>query len=128
MPIIKSAIKRMKQAEVRQKNNRHYGNRMKSLIKLILGLVNKGDMEKAKKTLPEVVSAIDTAAKKNVIKKNNAARKKSRVQRAVNVGPSKKAEAVSKKAPKAEGEKVEKTVKAPKASVGKVKKTATKKS
>lgn len=101
MPIIKSSIKRMKQNEVRHKKNRHYGSRMKSLIKLVLDFVNKGDMDKAKKTLPEAISAIDMAAKKNIVKKNNAARKKSKVQRAVNVGPSKKEEVVAK-APKAE--------------------------
>ena len=40
-------------------------------------------MAKAKKVHPEVVKAIDTAAKKKIIHENNAARKKSRVQRAI---------------------------------------------
>lgn len=103
MPITKQAIKRMKQDKVARARNKHYGSRMKSLVKLILGYIQKGEMDKAKKVLPEVIKAIDTAAKKRIVHENNAARKKSRVQRALNVGPTKKAEKASAKAaPKAE--------------------------
>ncbi|MDH5596815.1 MAG: 30S ribosomal protein S20 [Candidatus Peregrinibacteria bacterium] len=102
MPIIKSAIKRMKQNRVRRSNNKHYGSHMKSMIKLLLGYVEKGEMEKAKKILPEVVASIDTAAKKKIIHENNAAHKKSRVQRALNAGPAVKAEKVAKPAKKTE--------------------------
>ncbi len=42
-------------------------------------LLAKTDPEKAKAILAEVYSVIDTAAKKNIIHKNNAARKKSRM-------------------------------------------------
>lgn len=90
MPIIKSAIKRMKQNTKRRMNNRHYGSHMKSMIKLILGYVEKGEMDKAKKILPDVISAIDTAAKKKILHEKNAAHKKSRVQKAINAGPPKK--------------------------------------
>lgn len=104
MPIIKSAIKAMKQNRTHQVRNRHYGSHMKSMIKLILGYVQKGEMEKAKKILPEVIRAIDMAAKKGIIHKNNAANKKSRVQGALNAGPQKKEEKASKVAAKAEKE------------------------
>lgn len=83
MPIIKQAIKRMKQDRIKQVRNRHYSSHMKSMIKLILGYIKKGETEKANKILPKVISAIDTAAKKNLIHKNNAARKKSQVQKAI---------------------------------------------
>jgi small subunit ribosomal protein S20 len=85
MPIIKQAIKRMKQSRVRYARNRHYLSHMKSMIKLILDYAKKGELDKANKILPKVVSAIDTAAKKNIIHKNNAAHKKSRIQKALNV-------------------------------------------
>ncbi len=49
-------------------------------------------MEKAKKLLPDVISAIDTAAKKRILHVKNAAHKKSRVQKAINAGPPKKEE------------------------------------
>lgn len=96
MPIIKSAIKRMKQNSVHRSRNRHYGSHMKSMIKLLLTHVEKGEMDKAKKVLPEVISAIDMAAKKNIVHENNAARKKSRIQRAINAGPPKKEEKIAK--------------------------------
>jgi hypothetical protein len=57
---------------------------MKSMIKLILEYVKRGDSGKAKKILPKVVSSIDTCSKKNIIHKNNAARKKARIQKALN--------------------------------------------
>ena len=92
MPIIKSAIKRMKQNTVNRGRNSHYRSHMKSMIKLLLTHVQKGEMEKAKKILPDVVSAIDMAAKKKIVHENNAAHKKSRVQKAINAGPPKKEE------------------------------------
>ncbi|MBU1683768.1 30S ribosomal protein S20, partial [Patescibacteria group bacterium] len=84
MPILKQAIKRMKQDRVRYARNRHYSSDMKSMIKLISGYIKKGETDKATKILPKVVKAIDTAAKKNLIHKNNAAHKKSHVQKALN--------------------------------------------
>lgn len=84
MPITKQTIKRVKQAEAARKRNRHYSSRMKSMMKLLLGYVKNKDSEKATKILSDVVSSIDTAAKKRLIHKNKAKRDKSKVQRAVN--------------------------------------------
>lgn len=131
MPIIKSAIKAMRQSQTRRVRNSHYGNHMKSMIKLILGYVQAGEMEKAKKILPKVIKSIDMAVKKGVIHKNNGANKKSRVQRVVNAGPAKKVEKPVKAA-KAEKEvkkeKVEKTeaVRTAEKEAKKAKKTAKK--
>lgn len=112
MPITKQAIKRMKQTKVRTARNRHYGNDMKSLVKLMMGYVEKKEVDKAVKILPKVVKAIDTAAKKNILHENTAARKKSRLQRSLNTlqkGGAAKAEAKPKKAAeKPKEEKVEK--------------------
>lgn len=102
MPVIKSAIKAMKQSRTRRVRNSHYGNRMKSMIKLILGYVQKGEMDKANKLLPDVIRSIDIAAKKGIIHKNNAANKKSRVQRVLNAGPQKKEEKLRQGGAKAE--------------------------
>ena len=104
MPIIKSAIKQMKQNRTARVRNKHYGSHMKSMIKLVLGYVETGELEKAKKILPDVIRAIDMASKKNIIHENNAAHKKSRVQRALNKGPEKKVEKTDKKAEKVEKE------------------------
>ncbi len=104
MPITKQVIKRVKQAKKRTEKNQHYRSHMKSMIKLILGYVQKKEADKATKILPKVVSAIDICAKKNIIHENNAARKKARIQKALsNIGKG-GAEKVEKKesAPKAE--------------------------
>ncbi len=45
--------------------------------------VSKTDKKEAEKMLASAFAAIDKAAKKGVIKKNNAARKKSRLSRLV---------------------------------------------
>jgi small subunit ribosomal protein S20 len=105
MPITKQVIKRVKQAETGRARNRHYGNRMKSLMKLLLGYVRKGEAEQVRKTMPEAMKAIDMAAKKNIIHKNNAARKKSRIQKAINTmgsAPKKEEKVVKKTAKKSE--------------------------
>ena len=110
MPVIKSAIKRAKQTKVRTARNRHYNSNMKSMIKLVLDYVKKGETDKANKILPKVVSSIDTCAKKNIIHKKNAAHKKSRIQKALS-GSAPKAEKAEKPAPKKAEVKEEKEAK-----------------
>lgn len=83
MPIIKQAIKRVKQDKVRTARNKHYKHHMKSLIKLMLDTIRRKESDKAVKLMPKVISSIDTCAKKNIIHKNNAARKKARLQKAL---------------------------------------------
>jgi small subunit ribosomal protein S20 len=56
---------------------------MKSLVKQIRELVRAKKKEEALKLLPQVYKAIDKAAKRGVIKKNTAARKKSRLTKAI---------------------------------------------
>ena len=51
------------------------------MIKKIIVLSKAGKKEEAKKLLPEVYKAIDTACKKNIIHPNNASRKKSSAAR-----------------------------------------------
>ncbi|MBU0727995.1 30S ribosomal protein S20 [Patescibacteria group bacterium] len=113
MPITKQVIKRMKQSRAKYARNKHYSSDMKSLIKLILEYIKKGEADKATKIQSKVVKAIDTAAKKNLIHKNNAAHKKSRIQKALNsMGESKpKTEKVEKKSAKKVTKKEEKAEK-----------------
>ena len=56
-------------------------SRMKTHIKLALAAIEAKDAEKVKTALPAAISAIDRAASKGVIHSNNAARKKSFLQR-----------------------------------------------
>jgi len=79
MPIIKSAIRRVRVAERKRKVNLIKIRKYKELIKEFETLMAKGKTAEAKKLFPEVQKAIDLAAKKNIIHPKNAARKKSRL-------------------------------------------------
>jgi len=77
MPIIQSAIKSAKQNEVRRRELLPVRTSMKTMIRTVRSLVKEGKKEEAAALLPAAYSAIDTAAKKEVIHGKNAARKKS---------------------------------------------------
>lgn len=83
MPIIKSAKKRARQTIVKSAQNKHFKTRMLTMVKNIISWVQGGEIEKAKEHFDEAQKAIDTAAKKNIIHKNTAARKKSRIAKAI---------------------------------------------
>ncbi len=79
MAITKSAKKRIKSSERKRVFNLKRLRTMKSEIKNFLSFVTKKDVEGAEKSLPTLYKAIDKAVKRGIIKKNNAARKKSRL-------------------------------------------------
>lgn len=83
MAIIKSAKKAIRQSARRRIQNLVYRNKMKSLIKEIGVLVSAKKNAEAKKLLPSLYKALDKAAKVGVIKKNNAARRKSRITKLI---------------------------------------------
>lgn len=83
MPLIKSAIKKAKQDVVRTERNRHYKTKMQTLYKNIQKFIWAWETEKATSFISEAYSVIDTAAKKNIIHKNNAANKKSSLAKLV---------------------------------------------
>lgn len=84
MPITKSAKKALKQSKKRRiRNLRRFGV-MRENIKQIKRLVEENKKEEALKLLPSIYKAIDKAAKNNVIKKNTASRKKSRLTKLIN--------------------------------------------
>ena len=79
MPIIKSAKKALRQSRKRKIHNTVYKQKMKTLLKETRALVGKEKIDEAKKNLSSIYKALDKAAKEGVIKKNTAARKKSRI-------------------------------------------------
>lgn len=81
VPIIQSAIKRARQNLVRAERIRPVRSYMKTMMKKMTDLTAQKKVEEAKKILPEVFSAIDMAAKKNVIHIRNADRKKSKMSK-----------------------------------------------
>lgn len=90
MPIIKSAIKRMKQTAVRRERNVATKRDVKAAVKAFLA-------QPSTKTLAAAQSELDTAVKKNVLNKNTAARRKSALARVAKESGVKLEKAAAKK-------------------------------
>ncbi|OGZ42395.1 MAG: 30S ribosomal protein S20 [Candidatus Portnoybacteria bacterium RIFCSPLOWO2_02_FULL_39_11] len=91
MPIKESAKKELRKAKKRRVLNVRRQKTMKDALKNIKKLIlsgkadlSSGKKDEAKKMLSIAYQAIDKAAKRGVIKKNAAARKKSRLMKAIN--------------------------------------------
>lgn len=76
MPIIRSAIKKVRKDKLRTARNKKRELNLKSLIK-------KARTGKSAKDLQAVYSALDKAVKVNLIHKNKASRLKSRLSKGV---------------------------------------------
>ncbi|HNX33514.1 MAG TPA: 30S ribosomal protein S20 [Kiritimatiellia bacterium] len=79
MANIKSAVKRAKQSEASRLRNRSVKSSVLSARKKVLAAIGAGNKEEAQKIYSAYTSTLDKAAKKGVIAKNNASRKKSRI-------------------------------------------------
>ena len=83
MPNKKSAEKELRKNIKRNIQNNKVKDVMKKAVKTSIKAVTNGE-KIAKEDLSKTIKAIDKAAKKGVIKKNTAARKKSRLQKKIN--------------------------------------------
>jgi small subunit ribosomal protein S20 len=81
MPITQSAKKALRGSLVKKAMNDRNKKNIKESVKKIEKLVKEKKQSEAKKLLPEAYSVIDKAAKRGVIKKNTASRKKSRLSK-----------------------------------------------
>ena len=79
----KSAIKRIRQNQVRRLRNRSVKNHLRTRIKRVLEAVHAKDHEEAQKALRQTIPVIDKAASRGVIHRRNAARNVSRLTRMV---------------------------------------------
>lgn len=80
----KSAVKRHKQSLVRNERNRANRTRVKNAVKTVQEHILAQDKEQAQKQLSLATSVLDKTAGKGAIHWKKAARKISRMQRAVN--------------------------------------------
>lgn len=80
MPIIKSAIKKVRKDKTRTARNKTRELTLKSLVK-------KARAEKSPKNLQAAFSALDKAAKVKLIHPNKAARLKSRLSKGITESP-----------------------------------------
>ncbi len=79
MPHSKSARKRARQTVARRARNRSQRGALRTQLKKVLAAVDAGDGEAAGAELSKAVRALDRAAGKGLIHKNQAARRKSRL-------------------------------------------------
>jgi small subunit ribosomal protein S20 len=77
---IKSAMKRMRQSEVRRQRNRAVRSRVRTAIKAARAAEGDG----ARAAVVEAIRTLDRAVTKGVVHRNTAARKKSALARRLN--------------------------------------------
>jgi small subunit ribosomal protein S20 len=83
MPNTKSAAKRMRQSVKRRMHNRVAKKVIKTVTKKAMTAMAAGDLEKAVADLRLASSKIDKAGARGVLHRNTAARRKSRLDRAL---------------------------------------------
>ncbi len=81
MANIKSQIKRNKQNDKRRVRNRVLRGTARTMVTKARVAVASGDTEQAQVSVLKAISALDKAAEKGIIHRNNAARRKSRLMK-----------------------------------------------
>ncbi len=77
----RSAIKRIRQNEKRRLRNRNFAVRARTFVKRARSAIQDGQVEEAREATQAAVRALDKAAGKGVLHKNNAARRKGRLMK-----------------------------------------------
>lgn len=78
MPNLKSAFKRMKTSADKRARNRSVKSSVNTIRRKFFDAVASGDKAAAEKCCQDFFSSLDKAAKKGILKANNASRRKSR--------------------------------------------------
>ena len=78
MPILKSAKKQLRQNATRRLRNDHFRDLYREARVAFERFITGNQAKEALEAFPKLQKVIDTLSKKNLIHKNNAARKKSR--------------------------------------------------
>ncbi len=89
MPIIKAAKKALRSSARKRVFNQRRVRTMRSVVKEIRAHATAGAMKEAREQLAFAYQAIDKALKNGLIKKNAAARKKSRLSKLIKKGSAK---------------------------------------
>ena len=83
MPLTQSATKRARQSIVRHGRLLPYKTLMKTMMRKVSDAEKAGDKAALVSLMPHAYKMIDMAAKKNIIARRNADRKKSRIARII---------------------------------------------
>lgn len=71
----------MKQNEKRRLRNRYFRGRARAFIKQARSFMEKEELDQAREATLKAIQALDKAAEKGILHKNNAARRKSRLMK-----------------------------------------------
>jgi small subunit ribosomal protein S20 len=77
-------MKRLRSSQRKRERNRLFYGKARTNVRQARALIEQGKLEEARGAVQKAVKALDKAASKGVIHKNNAARRKSRLMRALN--------------------------------------------
>ena len=80
----KSAKKRAAKSALQREKNRAVRSKMRTAVRKVRAAAASGDAATAQKLLGEAIRTVDVTAKKGVVHRNTAARKKSRLTRQLN--------------------------------------------
>jgi len=95
LPNIKSAAKRMRQNEKRRLRNRWFRGRARTFSKKAIKAMEAGDVETARTYVQMAIKALDKAAEKGILHKNNVARRKSRLMKRLHAAEAQSAQGES---------------------------------
>ena len=79
-----SAIKRVRSSERKRQINLVYRSQARTYVKRTRNLIAAGQLDDAQVAAVQALTALDKAAQKGVIHRNNAARRKSRLMKQLN--------------------------------------------
>ncbi|MCK5725899.1 MAG: 30S ribosomal protein S20 [Thiotrichaceae bacterium] len=79
MPNIKQAKKRARQAEGSRQLNKHHRSKMRTSIKKVQAAIEENNKDAANAAFKDACPVIDSMVNKGILHKNNAARKKQRL-------------------------------------------------
>jgi len=80
----RSALKHLRQNDRRHARNRFFKVTARTEVKKTKQLIEAGQLDEAREAVIEAIKALDKAAQKGVIHRNNAARRKSRLMKQLN--------------------------------------------
>ena len=84
MANLKSSMKRVRSSRRRAQYNQITRSTARTYVKKARALIEQGNLDEAATVVNQAVKALDKAAQKGVIHRNNAARRKSRLVKALN--------------------------------------------
>jgi len=94
LPSKKSAAKQVRVTERRRLRNKSVRSQVKTSITKAEKLIFSGEVEAAQRAVVAAISSLDAAAEKGILKSNNAARRKSRLMKKLNLAAAPAVEAV----------------------------------